>query len=448
MKKGYKISTFTGLSIVVANMIGAGAFTSLGFQLELLNHTFSIVALWVLGGVVALCGAFSYAEIGTLIKKSGGEFTFLSEIYHPLIGYLSGWISITVGFAAPIALSAFAFTEYFPLPVSLPKMVSIALIFVITLIHSFNLNNSSKFQNITTLFKLFLIVTLIVAGLLLPQSSQSAFTFHQNFLTEITSAGFAVCLIYVSYSYSGWNAAAYITEEFHNPKRSIPRALILGTLTVMVLYTLLQIVFLKHASLQELTGRLDIGAIVVANMLGGKVSFLFGLGLSLLLISGISAMVWVGPRVTSSIAEKYRLWHFFRQHRNDIPQRALWLQFVISTVLLLTGTFQQIMVYCGVLLTISTLLVVAGLFVVRYRQKKKGAFGERDHFRSPLFPLLQIIFIVVSIWMIVYAFVNNTRESLFGLINLFIGLLTYLIDRRFFVRKRAHSSGEFTTIHS
>lgn len=148
MNNRQKIDTFTGISVVVANMVGTGVFTSLGFQLNDLSNMASILMLWILGGVLALSGAFSYAEVGTAIKKSGGEYAFLDQLYHPLIGYLSGWISITVGFAAPIALSAIAFTEYFPWQISHPKLIGIAIIAVITWVHSRNLESSSHFQNI------------------------------------------------------------------------------------------------------------------------------------------------------------------------------------------------------------------------------------------------------------------------------------------------------------
>lgn len=423
-KKISKISAYTGISIVVANMIGTGAFTSLGFQLESITNTPSIVTLWIIGGILALCGAFSYAEVGTYLKKSGGEYTFLSEIYHPIIGYLSGWISLTVGFAAPIALSALAFTEYFPIHGMYPQVICIVLIAAITLIHSSSLNSSSKFQNITTFFKVFLILAIILIGIIIPAEATNAISFEASYLNEITSAAFAVSFIYVTYSYSGWNAAAYITEEFKNPQRSLPIALIGGTLIVTILYTLLQVTFLKHVPLAELAGKLNIGTIASEHMLGSGFSKIFSGGISLLLISGISAMVWVGPRVTASISERYHLWRYFKSNSKGIPVKALWLQFTISSILIITGTFNQIMIYCGILLTFSSLLVVVGVFILRYRNKGK----EIEGYKSPLFPFFQILFAIVAVWMIIFAFYNNTYESFIGLINLLIGLITYFIS--------------------
>ena len=405
-------------------MIGTGAFTSLGFQLKDLNNPSVVLTLWVLGGILALSGAFSYAEVVTVISKSGGEYAFLSKIYNPLIGYLSGWISLTVGFAAPIALAAIAFSEYFPFGNFNVKWMSIALVAVITLIHTQSLKLSAEFQNISTLLKVILIVIIIGVGLILPEHSGNDIVSSKGYFTELTSTVFAIALIYVSYSYSGWNAAAYITEEFENPLKSLPKALIGGTVLVTVLYTLLQYVFLKHVPIENLAGQLNVGTIATQQMLGEKLGNFFGLAISLLLISGISAMVWVGPRVTSSIAKEHRLWSYFQTQENGIPKRALWLQFSISALLLLTGTFEQIMIYCGILLTASSLMTVLGVFKLRKQNQ------QRIGFKSPLFPLFQIVFILLSVWMIVYALINNPLESALGMSNLLIGTGTYFWSKK------------------
>ena len=422
----YRITTITGLALVIANMIGTGAFTSLGFQLKELSNPIVVLMLWVLGGVIALSGAFSYAEIGTQIRRSGGEYAFLTQLFRPLIGYLSGWISITVGFAAPIALTAMAFVAYFPFFELNPKWTSIALVAIITSIHTRSLNVSSTFQNVSTFLKVALILLLIGIGIWHTPSFDNAVLLTNLDFSDIISPAFAVALIYVSYSYSGWNAAAYITEEFKNPKKSLPIALIAGTLIVTILYTLLQYVFLKHVPILELKGQLNVGTIAMNTMLGNNYGKLFGLAISLLLVSSISAMVWVGSRVTSSIARDHPFWHYFKTQKNNIPQRALWLQFVISTLLILTGTFEQILIYCGILLTISSVATVIGVFKLRHYNRKR----DTDNYNSPLFPLFQLIFIALSLWMIVYAFMRNPFEILIGLGNILLGATTYVISKR------------------
>lgn len=417
-----EITTLTGLALVIANMIGTGAFTSLGFQLVDLQNPTTLLLLWILGGFIALSGAFSYAEIGTQIQKSGGEYAFLSSLFHPLVGYLSGWISITVGFAAPIALSAIAFAAYFPFFNLNPQWTSILLIGFITAIHTKSLAFSSTFQNVSTILKVALILALIIIGLSTQASSEDVATLGGIGFTEIISPAFAIALIYVSYSYSGWNAAAYIIEEFKNPKKSLPIALIGGTILVTLLYTLLQYVFLKHVPINELKGQLDVGTITMTKMLGENYAKLFGLAISLLLVSSISAMVWVGSRVTSSIANDHKFWQYFKTSQKHLPKKALWFQFLISALLIITGTFEQILIYCGILLTVSSVVTVFGVFKLRIQNRSQAQSG----YKSPFFPIFQIVFITLSLWMIVYAFINKPTETLIGLGNIFLGLVTYL----------------------
>lgn len=426
MKNNQKISTITGISIVVANMVGTGAFTSLGFQLNDLHNTASILLLWILGGLLALSGAFSYAEVGTSIKKSGGEYAFLDQLYHPLIGYLSGWISITVGFAAPIALSAIAFVEYFPIFIPYPKVAGIVVMALITWIHSRNLKSSSRFQNFFTLLKVTVVLIFIGTALYLPGESNDNINQQAFSLQEIASGAFAISLIYVSYSYSGWNAAAYITEEFKNPRKSLPIALIGGTLIVTSLYTLLQYSFMKHVPQEELINKVNVGSITAQHMLGDNFSVIFSSSISFLLISGISAMVWVGPKVTAKIALKYSLWSCFRENATGIPVKASWLQFAISTLLLITGTFEQILIYCGVLLTISSLLVVAGVFKLRRRVPTITS----DSYRSPAYPFFQILYIILSVWIVVFAFIDRPCETVLGMMSLLIGAITWLLSKK------------------
>lgn len=425
-----KISVFTATALVVANMIGTGVFTSIGFQLVEIKNPTAILLLWITGGILALSGAFSYAEIATIIKKSGGEYTYLKEIFSPLLGFLAGWVSLTVGFAAPVALSAIAVVSYFPYGELNPVVIGIILVAIITAIHSVSLQSSASFQNSSTLLKLLLIVGLIVLGLW--QQSEVNTQFHtENLSVDIFSSAFAIALIYVSYAYSGWNAAVYITEEFKNPKKSLLTALVGGTVLVTVLYTLLQFVFLKQVPIAELAGKVEVGAIVARKMLGPAIGNHFSFAISLLLISGISAMIWVGPRVTAAMAIDFSIWQFFGLRKKGIPVRALWLQFAITAGLLITGTFEEILIYCGFLLTVSSMLTVSGLFILRL--KRKAVYQQSEVFKSPLFPLFQIIFILFSFSMIIFTFMEKPMEALIGTANLLIGGTIFFADS--FLRK-------------
>src|SRR5467141_2401927 len=228
------IGLVTACSIVIANIIGTGIFTSLGFQLADIQSGFALLMLWIVGGITALCGAICYGELSATLPRSGGEYHFLSEIYHPAVGFMAGFVSATVGFAAPIALAAMAFGKYFQgvFNFGSPVLLSFAVVWLIALVHLSGLKFGSVFQNLSTLVKLLLIAVLIGAGLFVVPKQPIAFLPARGDAMSIFGAPFAVALVYVMYSYSGWNAASYIIGEIKRPEKNVPRSLLAGTLVV------------------------------------------------------------------------------------------------------------------------------------------------------------------------------------------------------------------------
>lgn len=419
-----KIGWITASALVIANMIGTGVFTSLGFQLEETRNSWSIIILWVIGGVIAVAGAFSYAEMGAYFKRSGGEYHYLSKIYHPIAGYLSGWVSLSVGFAAPVALAAVAMGSYLFNVLEIdPRVTASTVVLAVTIIHSISIGYSSRFQNVVTVFKVLLIAGFIGVGLLLT-ADQSTFDWSGKWQTEMMMPAFAVALVFVTFSYTGWNAAAYIVEEIKDVKTNLPKALIRGTLIVTVLYVLLQLVFLKHATIDQLTGQVEIGQVVAENMFGLTGGKLISLSIALFLISSISAMVWVGPRVTKVMAEDHAIWHFLnRKSRNDIPVSAIWFQTAISLVMVWSGTFEQVLVYCGFILLLFGAMAVLGAFFI---DRKKGALP----YRNPTYPWLPGLFVLASVWTLAFLIYERPVECLMGLSNLLVGLVTYCLSKR------------------
>jgi APA family basic amino acid/polyamine antiporter len=407
-------------------MVGSGVFTSLGFQLMSTTNTWSIILLWVIGAVMALFGALSYAELGTHLVRSGGEYHFLSKIFHPLPGYLSGWVSLTIGFSAPIALAAMAIGAYTELFTGFPAgWLAISMVILITVFHLQDLKLSSIFQNVTTGIKVLLLLFFIICGFMITPT-QSALDWDSSWQEEIWKPAFAVSFVYVTFSYSGWNAAAYIIDEIKDVKRNLPRALLGGTLIVSLLYVLINLVFLRQADLSQLAGQLEIGQVVSINMFGQTGGLIISLAISLMLISSISAMVWAGPRVVHAMAEDHPIWKYFRvQNQNGIPQRAIMLQSAISIILILTGTFEQVLIYSGFVLNLFAALAVAGIFVLRKRKT------DNSGFKSPLYPFPQLVFLALSAWILLYLLYEQPLESCLGLINLLIGGLTYFVSKRY-----------------
>src|SRR5437899_2488623 len=229
------VGFFTACGIVIANIIGTGVFTSLGFQVADIHSGFALLMLWIVGGIAALCGALCYGELSAALPRSGGEYHFLSEIYHPALGFMAGFISATVGFAAPIALAAMAFGKYFHgvFNFGSPILLSFVTVWIVALFHFGNLRLGSAFQNVWTLVKLLLIAALIGAGVLIEEKQPITFLPHAADTMAIFSGAFAVALVYVMYSYSGWNASSYIIGEVRNPERNVPRSLLVGTTIVI-----------------------------------------------------------------------------------------------------------------------------------------------------------------------------------------------------------------------
>ena len=421
MKK--KIPVYTASAIVVANMIGTGVFTSLGFQLSAVQNTWTILLLWLAGGILSLFGAFAYAELGTHFSVSGGDYIYLSRLFHPLLGYLSAWAGLTVGFSAPVALAAMAFTKYLaPFGLQNNVWLAIAVIVLIGLMHSFTIKHSSRLQNISTLVKVLFIISLILIGFFLPGSSSNAFNYSKSWHHEIITPGFAVSMIYVGFAYTGWNAAAYIVDEIDNPARNLPRALIGSTLFVAASYILFQFVLLKHATVPAMAGKEEVTFIAFDNLLGSTGGKWVSVFIAIQLVATVSSYLWVGPRVTRAMAKEYKLWSpLSKINAHGIPVAALWLHVFISILLALTGSFERILLYAGfVLQLMASLTVATSLFI---RNKKPGSF------KSPFKPILQIIFLLFNTWVLIFTMKDRPVESLVGIGILLVGAVIYYFDK-------------------
>jgi APA family basic amino acid/polyamine antiporter len=417
------VSLLTATCIVIANMIGTGVFTSLGFQVTDIKSGFALLFLWFIGGIFALCGALVYGELGAAMPRSGGEYNFLSQIYHPVIGFLSGWVSVTVGFAAPIAAAAMALGIYthsvFP---GLPSLIiSLVVVIGVSLIHAQNLELGSRFQQVFTLLKLLLIVVFIICGFVLATPQTLSFWPTSQDLPVILSSPFAISLVYVTYSYSGWNAAVYLASEVKNPEKNVPRSLLIGTLVVMFFYLLLNFIFLYSTPITQLSGQLEVGYISATQIFGTPGAKLMGLLIALGLISSISSMVWAGPRVTQAIGEDIPLFSCLAKHNHHgIPLYAILMQLSIVIVLVITASFEEVITYLGFTLTLSSWITVFGLFVHRWRYP-----DAPRPYKTWGYPITPIVFLAIGLWILAFIFMGKPLESLAGLETILLGLPLY-----------------------
>jgi APA family basic amino acid/polyamine antiporter len=426
------IGFVTACSIVIANIIGTGIFTSLGFQLTDIQSGFALLMLWVLGGIAALCGALCYGELAAALPRSGGEYHFLSQIYHPALGFMAGFVSATVGFAAPVALAAMAFGKYFDGVFGLgsPVVLSFVVVWIVTAFHLGNLQVGSAFQNVSTLVKLLLIGALTVAGFFVPSKQPISFLPARDDITSIINGSFAVALVYVMYSYSGWNAASYITSEIKRPEKNVPRSLIAGTGVVIVVYVLLNAVFLATTPAYELKGQLQVALIAGKHIFGEDGGRFAGAVICLGLVAAISSMMWIGPRVTMSMGEDHWLLRLLgRKNKHGIPTNAIVLQLLMVNLLLLTQSFEDVMRYTQFSLLLCSLLAVIGVIVLRFTRP-----ALRRPYRVWLYPIPPVLFSLITIWMMFYLLRSHTLESLAGLGTALLGFLLYFCAGKYLDR--------------
>jgi basic amino acid/polyamine antiporter, APA family len=421
-----KITWLTATSIVVADMVGVGVFTSLGFQVKDITSGFSLLALWIVGGVVAMCGAICYAELALMFPRSSGEYNFLRRIYHPAFGFMAGFLSATVGFAAPTALAAMAFGVYFKsiIPGVNPLLPGLAVVWLISLVHLRGMRYGSTFHNLWTALKLLLIVGFLAAGLLLGTHQPISFAPSASDLSFMTSVPFAISLVFVMYSYSGWNAATYIIGEIQEPNRSLPRALFLGTLIVIGLYVGLNAVFLAVTPIQELAGQIDVAMIAGTHLFGEVGGRIVGMLICLGLVSSISAMMWIGPRVTMTMGEDMPLLRAFsRRSEKGVPANAIIFQLLTSTLLLASQSFEAVLDFIQFSLTFCSFFTVLGVIKMRITHPNMPR-----PYRAWGYPVTPVVFLTVMLWMMYYLVVNRPVQSLAGFAMMLSGVAIYALS--------------------
>jgi basic amino acid/polyamine antiporter, APA family len=425
---GSGVSVIVATAIVVADMIGVGVFTSLGFQVKDIPSGFSILLLWAVGGIVALCGVFSYSELGAMFPRSSGEYNFLSRAFHPAFGFLAGWVSATVGFAAPVALAAMAFGEYgkAALPGVSPLLLAVGMVWLVSIVQLTGVRHSSTFQLISTILKVVLIVAFLVAGFVIGTPQPVSFAPSASDLSHIASAPFAIGLVFVMYSFSGWNAATYIIGEMNAPQQNLPRALLTGTLIVMVLYVALNAVFLHTAPIDRLAGQLDVASIAgsyIFGEIGGRVvAAMICIGL----VSSISAMMWIGPRVMMTMGEDIpSLRVFARKSSQGAPAHAILFQLAVASLMLFTRSFEAVLDFIQFALLFCSFFTVLGVIKLRITRP-----DIPRPYRAWGYPVTPMIFLLVTAFMMYYLLTERPLQSGLGALIMISGLLIYAVFRK------------------
>jgi basic amino acid/polyamine antiporter, APA family len=422
---GSSVSLVVATAIVVADMVGVGVFTSLGFQVKDLPSGFSILLLWTVGGIVALCGVFAYSELGAMFPRSSGEYNFLSRAFHPAFGFLAGWVSATVGFAAPVALAAMAFGEYGKsiLPNAPPLALAIGVVWLVSLVQLTGVKHSSTFQLISTILKVVLIVAFLACGFVIGTPQPVSFAPHAVDFAYVVSAPFAISLVFVMYSFSGWNAATYIIGEVRMPERNVPRAMLFGTLIVLVLYVALNAVFLHTAPMDKLAGQIDVARISGTHIFGELGGRIVGAMICFGLISSISAMMWIGPRVTMTMGEDIpALRMFARRSTNGAPAYAILFQLAVASLMLLTRSFEAVLEFIQFALLFCSFFTVLGVIKLRITHPDLPR-----PYRAWGYPVTPLVFLLVTGFMMYYLLTSEPLRSVLSIAIMISGLLIYAV---------------------
>ncbi len=424
-----RLGVITASSLVISSMIGTGVFTSLGYQVVDIKSGFSILFLWILGGIIAFCGAVTYAELGAVFKRSGGEYNLLRELYHPSLGFVAGWISVTVGFAAPASLAAMALASYLSTVIpGIPQdHLAASTILLFTIIHAVSVNIGSSVQNATTALKVILILVFIAFGFGLDTPEDVSLIPIDSSWYEIVSPPFAVALIYVSYAYTGWNSSIYIIDEMKQPTKDLPKSLFLGTLIVMILYVLLNFIFLYTVPIDRLAGQIEVGFLSGQSIFGEIGGAIIAIAIAVLLLSTVSAYVFLGPRVSKVMGEDIKAFNILsKTNSKGIPANAFVFSALLSLLFIYSSTFEQVLLYTSFLLILITTITVGGVFILR---KSKGG-SESETYKTWGYPITPLVFIVVSIWTLAFVAIDRPMESLVSVGILGAGILIYFLVER------------------
>ncbi len=437
-----ELGLFSATALVVANMVGTGIFTTSGFIMAELQDPQALISCWLCGGLFALCGALCYGELGARFPQAGGEYVFLKESLGRPVGFLSGWISLIVGFSAPIAAASMAFATYLFHTFSIPMgeailvfsiadirlltlspatLTAIGVIVLFSLIHYHSLRLGSRFQNGLTLFKIGMVVMFIVAGFWLGKGSTDHFSATAT--TPWSSEKFAVALIFVSFAYSGWNASAYLGGEIVNPHRNIPISLFAGTTIVVILYVSLNLVYLYALPPEAMQGVMEIGAKSAAALFGTGMSRLFNGAVAIGLLSVLSAMILTGPRIYYAMSKDRLFFSVFGRldMKRNTPAPAIFLQAAIAIAMVVSASFGGLLLYIGFTLSLFAMLTVIGL--MRVRKRFPVADGT---YRTIGYPLTPLLFILGNLWIISFSIRSRPMTALFGLGTIGLGVAAYL----------------------
>ena len=427
MKSKYRIGLYTLTGLVIANMIGSGVFTTSGFAMGDLGSPSLIVLAWFIGGCLALMGAMSYSALSQLMPESGGEYLFLSRAIHPMLGFIAGWVSLLAGFTGAIAYAASAFEAYFVPAQSgniLPEnSVATLVILIAALAHGIQLRGGALLQNFSVLIKLIFISVFLLYVLFGTSINewQGVQAYRAAEPPEFSVFVFAMTLMWISFSYAGFNAAVYIASEVDEPLKHIPRALIYGTLVTMLIYIVLNAIFVFAPAPDSIAYQQDVAAIVAGVLGGSTLETFIRIIISIALFTSVSAMIMLGPRVYAKMADD-GLMPAVLKFDHEVPAQAIMMQAGLAIIVVWISTLKELLSYLGFTLGLSTVITVFSLFVYIRR-------NGRGSLKLPGYPWAAVIFILFTLLFAGLAAFRQPWEMMAAVVTILSGIVFYYLFR-------------------
>jgi basic amino acid/polyamine antiporter, APA family len=439
-----RLGPLDAAAIIVANVIGGGIlFRSPAIAAAIPDAPWFLLA-WVGGGVLAFMGAMAYAELAALRPKAGGEYVYLREAFGPLAGFLTGWTSFVAGFTGAIAASAVFLivtlnrfipgiaddTPLLAIPIpgtsnavtfSIHTLAASAFILLVAFIHIRGVGPGRVASNVLTTLKIISLVVFIGFGLTAGTGTPANIT---QSVGPVTITGFLFAFIPVMFTYSGWNAASYMAEEIRDPGRNVPRSLLMGTVVVIAVYVLINILYLYVIPIGELAtlGGRSILDVVGDRLLGARAGDILAIVAIISLAAGINAWTFAGPRVYFAMARDNTFFKSAaRVHpKYKTPAASILAQAAFSIVLVLTGSLDSIANYVGFAITLFAGTAVAAVFVLRAREP-----NAPRPFKAFGYPWTPAIFVLASLAIVVNAFYSDPRVSITGTVIILAGIPLY-----------------------
>lgn len=453
------LGPFDGAAIVVSNVVGGGIFIVPVLVAQSVPNPWGMLSIWLAGGVLAFAGAMAYAELATVYPRAGGEYIYLSEAFGPRAGFLTGWTSFVAGFSGAIAASSVGLASYLgrfvpaagdvspilelktglvTFTVTPQAIVAITAIVGLSVIHVIGLKPGRFVQNILAALKVLLLIAFVVVGFSIGKGDISNFSSTDG--ATIFPSSWVIALIPVMFSYSGWNAAAYVAEEMRDPERNVPLALGIGTVTVVVIYLLLNMLYIYAMPINELA-LVDVRVVDAAadSLFNESIAVPLAAASVIMIAASISAMVLAGPRVYYAMARDRQFFSSLaRVHPTfRTPAVAILAQAVWASILVLTGTFVQLVEYTGFAVVLFAGIAVTALFVIRRRDPE-----AKPPFKAWGYPFAPLVFVAASFLMVLNAIWRTPVTSLFGLSIILLGIPVFMFFQRQAKRSEVKNDSE------